>query len=135
MSAESNVALIQKIYAAFGKGDVPTMLEYMTDGIDWGIEGHESSEVPWHGTGTGKKFVATFFETLGRECVFTRFEPSGFLASSTAVACLVTFEVTVKKNGRKALENAIHHFTLDNGRVTRWRGFEDTAYTKATWIG
>ncbi len=135
MSAETNIALIQKIYAAFGRGDVPTMLELMADDVDWGIESHEAPEVPWHGTGTGKKFVAKFFGTLGRECTFPRFEPSGFLASDTAVACLVTFEVLVKKNGRKAVENAIHHFTIQNGRVTKWRGWEDTALTKATWNG
>ena len=135
MSAETNIALIQKIYAAFGSGDVPAMLEFMADDIDWGIEVQATSEVPWHGTGTGKRFVAKFFETLGRECVFSRFEPSGFLASETSLACLVTFEVTMKKNGRKALENAIHHFTFANGRITRWRGWEDTAYTRASWIG
>jgi ketosteroid isomerase-like protein len=134
MSAESNVALIQKIYAAFGKGDVATMTEYMADDIDWGIEA-ASSEVPWHGTGTGKKYAVKFFEALGRECVFSRFEPNGFLASDGNVACLVTFDVTMKENGRKMTQNAIHHFTLQSGRVTKWRGWEDTAQTQATWRG
>jgi ketosteroid isomerase-like protein len=135
MSAETNIALIQKVYSAFGKGDVPTILEFVAEDVDWGIESQASNEVPWHGTGKGKKFVAKFFETLGRECTFPRFEPSGFLASDTAVACLVTFEVVIKKNGRQAVEHAIHHFTLDHGRVTKWRGWEDTAFTKATWLG
>jgi uncharacterized protein len=133
MSAETNIGLIQKLYAAFGKGDVPALLEHMSDDIDWGIEAQASTEVPWHGTGTGKKFAAKFFETLGKEAVFTRFEPSGFLASDTNVACLVTFESTLKKNGKKTLQNVCHYFTIKNGRVTKWRGWEDTAHSKAVW--
>jgi ketosteroid isomerase-like protein len=133
MSAETNIALIQNLYAAFGKGDVPALLEHMSDDIDWGIEAQASTDVPWHGTGTGKKFAAKFFEVLGKEAVFTRFEPSGFLASDTNVACLVTFESTLKKNGKKTLQNACHYFTIKNGRVTKWRGWEDTAETKVVW--
>jgi ketosteroid isomerase-like protein len=133
MSATSNIALIQKLYAAFGKGDLPGMLEHMSEDIDWGIEAAASREVPWHGTGSGKKFAAKFFETLGKECDFPRFEPSGFVASDDAVFCLVTFEVRLKKNGSKSLNNVIHHFAIKNGKVTKWRGTEDTAQTKALW--
>jgi ketosteroid isomerase-like protein len=131
--AESNIALIQKLYAAFGKGDLPTLLEHMSDDIDWGVEGAASKEIPWHGTGTGKMFAARFFESLAKEAVFTRFEPSGFLANDTSVACLVSWEATLNKNGGKLTQNVMHHFTIKNGRVTRWRGSEDTAATKAVW--
>jgi len=133
MSADTNIALVQKLYAAFGQGNVPALLEHMSDEIDWGIEAAASTDVPWHSTGIGKKFAAKFFETLAREATFSRFEPSGFLASDTAVACLVTFEATLKKNGKKTLQNSIHYFTIKNGRVTKWRGWEDTAQTKAIW--
>ena len=73
------------------------------------------------------------FEALASQTVFTRFEPSGFLADDTSVAVLVTFEVTLKKNNRKSLFNVVHHFTIANGKVTKWRGTEDTARTKALW--
>jgi uncharacterized protein len=135
MSAEQNIALVQKLYAAFGKGDVATLLEHMSDDVDWGIEAQSSSEVPWHGVGVGKKFARAFFEALAKECVFTRFEPSGLMASDSAVCALVAFEATLNRNGRKVAENGIHHFTMKNGRVTRWRAWEDTAHTKAAWNG
>jgi len=135
MSAASNIALIQNIYAAFGRGDVPAILEKVTDNVDWGIEAAASREVPWHGTGTGKQFAIRFFEALGKECEFPRFEPSGFVASEDAVFCLLTFEVRLKKNGRSALYNVMHHFTIANGKVAKWRGTEDTAQTKAIWNG
>ena len=41
---------------------VATLLEHMSDDVDWGIEAQSSSEVPWHGVGVGKKFARAFFE-------------------------------------------------------------------------
>jgi ketosteroid isomerase-like protein len=134
-AAENNIALVQKLYAAFTKGDVPTMLEHMSDDIDWGIEAAATREIPWHGTGKGKAYAVKFFEALGKETVFTRFEPSGFLASDGAVACLVSWDATLNKNGRKMTQTVMHHFTIQNGRVTKWRGWEDTAQTKAAFAG
>lgn len=134
MSAETNIALIQGIYQAFGKGDVAAMLEHMADDIDWGIDA-QATEVPWYGVGKGRPYAVKFFAALAKECVFSRFEPHAFLASDTAVACLVTVEATIKKTGRKMLQNGIHHFTIANGRVTKWRGWEDTARTQADWNG
>jgi ketosteroid isomerase-like protein len=133
MPSENNIQLVQKLYAAFAKGDVPTLVEHMSEDVDWGIEAKASAEIPWHGTGKGKKFAADFFAKLAKECTFTRFEPSGFLGSEDAVACLISFEAILKKNNRKSVQNVIHHFTIKNGRVTRWRGWEDTAYTKSLW--
>ncbi|MFI5306827.1 MAG: hypothetical protein ACHQ53_05730 [Polyangiales bacterium] len=61
MSAASNITLIQNIYAAFGRGDVPAIFEHLSEDIDWGIEAAASREVPWHGTGKGKGFATKFF--------------------------------------------------------------------------
>lgn len=133
MSAEKNIALIQSVYAAFGRGDVPAILENLAEDVDWGVEAVASTEVPWHGTGKGKKFALGFFEALGKSAVFTRFEPSGFVASDTNVACLVSWDAKLIHNGRTMTQNVIHYFTIKNGRIARWRGTEDTALAKATW--
>ncbi|MFI5306826.1 MAG: hypothetical protein ACHQ53_05725 [Polyangiales bacterium] len=47
--------------------------------------------------------------------------------------CLLTFEVRLKKNGKKALYNVMHHFVIKDGKLAKWRGTEDTAQTKALW--
>jgi uncharacterized protein len=133
MSAEKNIQLVQQIYAAFGRGDAPAILERLAEDVDWGIDAQASSEVPWHGTGKGRRFAAAFFETLAREATFPRFEPSGFIASDDVVVCEVSFDTVMKKNGRKATQNVLHHFTIKDGRITRWRGTEDTALSRAVW--
>ena len=105
MSYGKKTELVQKLYAAFGRGDVPTILEHTTDDIDWGMEVKPPTDVPWYGLGTGKKFVAAFFTSLAQECAFTRFEPTEFLESESSVVCLVTTECTFKRSG--------HHVELE----------------------
>ena len=124
---------VQKLYAAFQRGDLPALLEHMTDDIDWGIETKSQNAVPWYGLGTGKPFAAAFFQALAKECQFTRFEPNGFLESDDSVACLVSYEATLKKNGRKVMQNVVHHFTFRDAQVSRWRAWEDTAHTQGAW--
>jgi ketosteroid isomerase-like protein len=135
MATGKKTELVQKLYAAFQRADLPTLLEHMTDDIDWGIEIIEPTGVPWHGVGKGKKFAAAFFESLGKESIFTRFEPSDFLEGEASVSCLVTYEATLRRNGKKVTQHVIHHFSFRGDRVARWRGWEDTAYTKAAWAG
>ena len=133
MSAQSNITLIQNIYAAFGRGDIATVMEHLSNDVDWGVDAQASTEVPWHGTGKGRAFAAKFFEALGKEAVFTRFEPSDFLASETQVACLVSWDAKLNRNGRTLTQRVHHRFTIENGRITKWRGTEDTAFVKAIW--
>src|ERR1017187_9707412 len=104
MATGKKTELVQKLYAAFQRADLPTLLEHMTDDIDWGIEIIEPTGVPWHGVGKGKKFAAAFFESLGKESIFTRFEPSDFLEGEASVSCLVTYEATLRRNGKKVTQ-------------------------------
>lgn len=133
MAYGKKTEIVQKLYAAFQKGDLPTLLENMTDTIDWGIDAQTPSAIPWYGLGVGKDYAASFFKALAKECHFTVFEPSGFLESEDSVACLIRYEATLKRNGRKVAQTAIHHFTFEGARVSRWRAWEDTARTLAAW--
>jgi uncharacterized protein len=38
MSADANIKTIMSVYEAFGRGDVPAMLEAVTDDVDWTAE-------------------------------------------------------------------------------------------------
>jgi hypothetical protein len=57
MSAEENVKTVQEGYAAFGRGDVPAILELLTDDIEW-IEPGPPDVIPVAGTYRGKDEVA-----------------------------------------------------------------------------
>jgi uncharacterized protein len=134
--SEKNIQTVQAIYAAFGRGDVPAILEYIAEDMrHFGVVS-ESREVPWHVQATKKRDVPRFFQALAQEADFTRFEPRAFAASADQVYCTISFDITLKRSGKKATyDNVMHRFTFKNGRVVEWRGTEDTAKTLALLAG
>jgi ketosteroid isomerase-like protein len=130
--SEKNIQAVQSIYAAFGRGDVPAILEFIADDLRLFGVVSQSKEVPWHLQITKKKDVPLFFQALAQECDFTRFEPRDFAAAGDHVYCTIRFDVRFKRNGQTATyEDVMHRFTFKNGRVVEWRGTEDTANTVA----
>ena len=125
--SDKNIALVQKKYEAFGRGDVPAILEHIDDKMTrFGII-VEDSDIGYHAQITEKQKVPQFFQSLAKEVEFTKFEPHSFAAGGEHVYCSVRAEATVRKNGKKLKLEDIHHFTFKNGRVVEWRGSEDTA--------
>jgi hypothetical protein len=50
------------------------------------------------------------------------------------VACLVSYDAIINKNGRRVSQNVVHHFNFKGDeQVVRWRAWEDTARTLAAW--
>jgi ketosteroid isomerase-like protein len=114
---------------------VPAILEHIADDMRHFGVFSESKDVPWHLQITKKKDVPLFFQALARECDFTRFEPRDFAAAGDHVYCTVSFDMTLKRNGKKATYEVLHRFSFKNGRVVEWRGSEDTARTAALLSG
>ena len=131
MSAQSNIQLVQNIYAAFGRGDVPAILEHLAEDVTWGIASRSgvAKSIPWHETLHGKASVPRFFAALAATADFTRFEPQTFAATDDCVYCTVSWDATYKPTGKKFTEVVLHRFTFKNGRITEWLGTEDTALT------
>ena len=59
----SNVKTVQKIYAAFGAGDIPSILAKLDDNVDW--EYAASTDVPWLQHRSGRDAVANNKDTWG----------------------------------------------------------------------
>ena len=131
MSREANVQLIQNLYAAFGRGDVPYIVSHCAEDAEFGVI--SESALPWHGIGKGHGRIVEFFQALAAAAEFTRFEPHSFIADDSGVACLVDWDATVKKNGTKVSMRTVHHFTIKDGKIARWNGSEDTAKAVNAW--
>lgn len=69
-----NVGTVNDIYAAFGRGDVPWILDQLADDVAW-EEGTRATALPYLQPGRGKQHVAEFFGHVAATLVFTRFEP------------------------------------------------------------
>jgi uncharacterized protein len=132
--SEQNVQIIQRIYAAFGSGDVPAILERVTEDTEWGFA-VGASDVPWHQPVKGKATVPRFFGAIQEHVQMERFEPKELVHSGDHVIAHIEIAYTIRKTGKRVAMDQLHWWTLKEGRVSRLRHFEDTAAVLAAWRG
>ena len=124
----SNVAVVQSIYEAFGRGDIPAILEKLSDNIDWEYAYRAAPHpVPWLQPRAGKAGVAQFFQSLDA-LEFNQFTPKVLLEGTDLVVALIDLQVKVKQTGRPIVEqDEAHIWHFDSaGKVVRFRQCADT---------
>jgi ketosteroid isomerase-like protein len=129
------VEVVQTLFAAFGKGDLPGMLASMADDVDWAGDKLDA-DIPTHVNRRGKAEMPKFFEAVATEQDFTRFEPLHFLCDGNDVAALVREQFTFRRSGKKVDFDAIHYFTIDGrGKISRYRSYYHSARYAAAFRG
>ncbi|HUQ08313.1 MAG TPA: nuclear transport factor 2 family protein [Kofleriaceae bacterium] len=125
---KTHLQTVQNIYAAFGRGDVPAILEVLADDVDWEYGG-SPSDVPWLQPGRGREAAARFFGAVGANLDVKMFAVNDLLEGTNVVVGLVSIEAIVKPTGRTFREvDEVHIWRFDeHGRVNRFRHAADTA--------
>ena len=131
VSEQNNVQTVQQIYAAFGRGDIPAVLAALSDEIEWQVTGPR--EVSYAGARRGKPQVIEFFTVLAQTVDVERFEPQEFIAQDYTVAVIGVERLKIKATGRVAENRWVMVFTLREGRVVRFREYDDTAAVAAAF--
>ena len=131
---QDKIELIQAIYAAFGRGDVPFIVAKVRPDARWDFNVTESP-VPWHVPVTGPAEVPRFLGAFMENIELEAFEPRQFIAMGDEVIAHVRLAFTVKKTGRHVEQEQLHWWTVRDGQVARLRHFEDTAQVLAAWNG
>lgn len=129
MGASDNIKTIQLIYEAFGSGDLNAILDRVTDDVDWAAEA-SSTVAPWYGARHGKDGVAAFFEGFGSSMEVQEFTPFAFAGNDTEVHTVVHCRATARATGRAIDHNLHHFFRFRDGKISYYRGTEDTAQTE-----
>lgn len=125
---ERNLATIRRVYEAFGRGEVPTILELVSPDVHWEF-GTPDHGIPWLREGRGRDHVARFFVAIGENLDFQSFEPLAILAEGEWVVGLVRLSAVhkvTKKPLREACEAHIWRFDAE-GRIVAMRHGADTA--------
>ena len=123
----SNLETVQRIYQAFGEGDVQTILDQLADDVDFASEA-DSKIAPWHGR-RSKAEVPAFFQALGETIDVTEFTPLAFAATGDDVMAVIRFGMSVKETGKSGTMDLHHWWQFRDGKVVLYRGTEDTALT------
>jgi len=135
MQESQNTTLVQNIYAAFGRGDIQTLLDGLDEQIVWRPVIGASSSVPTAGNRRGKAAVGEFFRTLSETSTFEDFQTNEFVAQGDKVVVIGRYTGTAKATGRQYRSEWTMVFTLKNGKVVEFREFTDTAALNAAWEG
>jgi ketosteroid isomerase-like protein len=128
--AAKNLAVAQGLYAAYGRRDMKWILDAVADDVVWGIDSVAAREVPAYGVGRGKQHVEKFFAAWGASADFESFEAGDFVAAGDHVFATLRYELVVKATGKRLKSESPQHFTIKDGKIVAWRGYEDTAATR-----
>ena len=120
-----NVDVVQQGYEAFGRGDIPAVLELLTDDVEWTEQG--PSVIPFAGTFRGREGIAEFFTLLDETLEFEQFEPRKFVGQGDTVVVVGYERGLVKPTGRTFEQEWAHVYTLRDGKIATGLFIEDTA--------
>jgi ketosteroid isomerase-like protein len=126
---DENSKLIADLYAAFARGDVPYILERITDDVQFGHS--DSPEVPYGGTYEGKDGVKRFFGNVDGAVEVKSFEPKTYLSSGDEVIATGIWSAVARASGNPFTAQWAHRFRVKDGKVTYFHGYEDTAVIAA----
>lgn len=133
MTPDENIALVKKAYAAFRGAEIETLLSMCADDVAW--ERYGPPSVPTFGARRGREELRKFFVLLDQSWAVRLFEPREFIADTSQVAVIGNHSWTAKPTGRNLTAEWVHVVTLENGRITRFREFTDTAAAVAAFTG
>jgi uncharacterized protein len=133
MNEQDNVRLIQRIYAAFGAGDVPTILDSVADDAQW--INHGPATIPYAGSRSGKKQIREFFQAIADSTTGGKVIPEKFVAQTDSVVATGRYTARVRDTGADIDTPIAHLFTVRNGKVVRWEGFSDSARVAEAHMG
>jgi ketosteroid isomerase-like protein len=127
----SNVATVQSIYEAFGKGDTGAILAVLADDVAWesradntAVKAGIPTMMPRH----GKAEVAKFLAVVGQMEVVD-LQILNFMEGGNEVAVEFVFEANLPAwGGGHYRDEEMHLWTFnDEGKVVRLRHYTDTA--------
>ncbi len=131
MGAQKNIEAVKTIYQAFGRGDVDALLEQVDDDVDWASES-VADTAPWWGPRRTKDDIRGFFAAIAEAGPVTEFSPLSFAANDDGdVFAFIRFGFTSNDTGKQVAMNLHHYWRFRDGKVTFYRGSEDTAQVAA----
>ena len=133
MSEQQNVTLIQKMLAAFARGDVQTILDHCTNDCEFYCPG--PSNVPYAGTKRGRKEIQGYFDALGDTQSDVNLSIDQFVTQGDTVVAIGRYTARVNSTGKLIDVPSVLTFKVEDGKVTRHMVLGDTAALAASYTG
>ncbi len=124
--SQENVKLIQSMYDAFSRGDVPAVLGVMDPGIVW-------NEAENNAYADGNPYVGPeailngVFARIVSEWDGFKVVPTELLDAGDTVVMHGRYNGTYKASGQSINAQVVHMFKIRNGKVVSFQQYVDTA--------
>ncbi len=121
-----SVTRMKELYEAFGRGDIPTVLAAMDEGIEWyQAEGH-----PWpidRPIVGPQRVLEGVVQRIGAELEGFEIHPTRFLGDGDTVIMEGRYRAQRHKATGKSLDaEVVHVWDLRNGKIVRFHQYVDT---------
>ncbi len=113
-----NAQVIADAYDAFQTGDIPSILEKVSDEVEWLSPGL----LPQGGDYSGRDGVGGFFAAIGENWSELTIESYDLVADGPYVVSVGQARGKLSSGGEAAYGFS-HAFTLDDGLITRFREY------------
>ncbi len=117
--------VVEAVYAAFARGDLPGVLACLDERVDWRFPG--APAVPYGGRYVGIDAVAQFFQILLDHVEFPRFETRDFAVEGDTVLVRGGETGRIKASGALFENDWAMVWTVHNGKIAALQSYEDTA--------
>ncbi|MFK5982319.1 MAG: nuclear transport factor 2 family protein [Flavobacteriaceae bacterium] len=126
VSDPNNLAVVQKLYDDFAKGDVPAVLGALDTNVVWNeAEGNALADGnPYIGPDAVLKGV--FERVIGEHEYFNLTDIQLHEMSNNQVLATMRYKGKLKKNGAMIDVQAAHFWTLKDGKATAFQQYVDT---------
>lgn len=128
-TSSSPLDVVRAVYAAFGSGNIPAILELSADDIEWTFRG--ASGLAYTGSFRGRSTLEKWFADVMQADDIQAFEPREFLPGGEYVTVLGWERTRALPAGKVFETEWVHVFTVRGGRVVRFWGIYDTQVAAA----
>ena len=126
MTEQDNIQIAQAGYAAFVRGDIVGVLSFYQPDAEF-ISNGPAGVAPWVGTYKGHDEMMQFFARLAENFEYESYTPEEYIAQGNKIAVVVRSVGTYKPTGKRIESNAVHVWTMQDGKIARFEIFDDNS--------
>ena len=126
MSEQASVQVVQRLYEAFTRGDMPALLDTLAEKVEW-YEPGPVEILPWAGVFRGREQVRQVLLRFSEVAEVEQFTLSEVIAQGETVVVIEEQRAVFKATGRPLRADAVRIFKVRGGKIVSARAWEDTA--------
>lgn len=123
--ATARILIVSGFYERLGKGDVPGVLGLLDPHVQW----TEAERFPYYaGTSVGPQAVLdNLLKRLAADWSDFTATPKDYLIEGTTIVSFGTYSGIYRRTGKSMRADFAHVWTVENGKITSFLMYTDTA--------